>query len=44
LSEIGPASTVPMPPPTAMTLDIAPTADGTRDRSNSSRMMPNATG
>jgi hypothetical protein len=44
VSLIGPASTVPMPPPTAMTLDNRPIADGTRPASNSSRTMPKAIG
>ena len=35
---------MPMPPPTAMTLESVPIADGTRRRSNSSRMMPKETG
>lgn len=43
-STIGPASTMPTPPPTAMTADRMPTIEGTRVAGNSSRTIPNDTG
>ena len=43
-STIGPASTIPRPPPTPSSVEMPPIAPATRSRGNSSRMMPNASG
>ena len=43
-STIGPASTMPRPPPMPMIAEISAIPCGTRSRGNSSRMIENASG